>query len=211
MSGLVDPASDLIAVRRRASGPQAQCGAAVIVITHALGCGFTLQLRKHHDDVQHGAAHGGFGVEVLADRHKFHAVGLQDFPQLAEVCHTAGKTVQTVDIQRADAVGFDVPEQLLKGRPLGVLAGIAAVPVDLQSLDPRCAAAEVDLPRKGQAVLFLHRLTGIDHILSHVMPSPFPSFSPCCALSAPRQGRPPRQPAAAPCAAPVFHTVDGCV
>ena len=94
---------------------------------------------------------------------------LQHLPQLAEVRHAAGEPVQSVDVQRADAVGADVLHQLLKGGTLGVLSGVAGVLVDPELPTARRAAAQVDLPRDGQAVLFLHGLAGVYRVRLHAV------------------------------------------
>ena len=94
---------------------------------------------------------------------------LQHLPQLAEVRHAAGEPVQSVDIQRADAVSADVLHQLLEGGSLGVLAGVTGVLVDPQLPAVSRAAAQVDLSRDGQAVLFLHGLADVHRVRLHAV------------------------------------------
>ena len=96
-------------------------------------------------------------------------VFLQHLPQLAEVRHAAGEPVQPVDVQRSDAVGANVLHQLLESGALGVLAGVTSVLVDPQLPTARCAAAQVDLSRDGQAVLFLHGLAGVYRVCFHAV------------------------------------------
>ena len=96
-------------------------------------------------------------------------VFLQHLPQLAEVRHAAGEPVQPVDVQRADSVGTDVLHQLLEGGALGVFAGVAGVLVDPQLPTVSRAAAQVDLSRDGQAVLFLHGLAGVYRVRLHAV------------------------------------------
>ena len=53
---------------RGASQPAPGFGQLVHVVPDALGDGFPLQLGKDRRDIHHGPAHGGAGVELLADR-----------------------------------------------------------------------------------------------------------------------------------------------
>ena len=108
------------------------------------------------------------GVFVI-DRHELHMVLLQHLPQLPEVRHAAGEPVQSVDIQRGDAVSADILHQLLEGGALGVFAGVAGILVDPQLPTARRAAAQVDLSRDGQAVLFLHGLAGVYRVCFHAV------------------------------------------
>ena len=90
-------------------------------------------------------------------------MAFQDLPEPPEIGNGAGKPVQAVDPDLLNDSLFHVPDQLLKGRTVGVFAGEALVLIDLYLLSG-LSAAQVDLPLNREAVRLVHRLPGIDRV-----------------------------------------------
>ncbi len=164
--------SKLEPVGSRAAGPGPQSGALVVVVLHPLGSGLPLQLGKDHDDVQHGTAHGGGGVEGLVDGDKLHPAAAQDLPQPPEVGDGPGEAVQAVHHDLADEPPLYVGHEPPEGGAVSVFAGVALVLVHF-GVRPSLPAAQVDLALDGEAVRLVHRLPGIDGV--QAASTPFPS------------------------------------
>ncbi|WP_242960418.1 hypothetical protein [Flavonifractor sp. An92] len=164
--------SQLKPIGGRAAGPGPQSGALIVVVLHPLGGGLPLQLGKDHDDVQHGPAHGGGGVEGLVDGDELHPAAAQGLPQPPEVGDGTGEAVQAVHHDLADEPPLHVGHEPPEGGAVGVLAGVAPVLVDFDVL-AGLPAAQVDLALDGEAVRLVHRLPGIDGV--QAASTPFPS------------------------------------
>ena len=72
-------------------------------------------------------AHRGRGVELLGDRDKGHAMGIEELDQLGEVGQRPRQPVYLVNDDDIDLAGADVVQQPLKVRSVGRPTRIAAV------------------------------------------------------------------------------------
>ena len=150
--------------------PGAQLRPLVIVVPHPLGGRLPLQLREHHDDVQHRPPHGGGGVKGLVDGDEFHPVPLQNIPEPAKIGNGTGQAVQPVYDDLLNEALFHILHHPLKCGAVGIFSRKPPVLIHLHVL-PGLTAAQVDLPLNGKAVRLVHRLTGIDGVQARPLPS----------------------------------------
>src|SRR5258707_7350453 len=62
--------------------------------------------------------HGGCGIELLGDRDKRYALGIEQFDQLGEVRQRSSQTVDLVDNDAINLPSSDVVQQSLQDRPV---------------------------------------------------------------------------------------------
>jgi len=123
---------EFIAERDHAADPQSFALGSGDFVPDALGGDFALELGKGQEDIEGQPAHRGRGVELLGDRHKRGAVGIEQFDHFGEVGKGARQPIDLVDNDDIDPSRPDVGEQLLKGgsvrRPSGKSTVVIAGP-----------------------------------------------------------------------------------
>jgi hypothetical protein len=75
----------LIAQGHHAADPEALAFRSFNFIPDALGGDLPLELRKRQKNIQRQPTHRGRGVELLGDRDKGYAMGIEQFDQLGKV------------------------------------------------------------------------------------------------------------------------------
>src|SRR6266404_7052886 len=83
--------------------------------------------RDGQEHIESQPAHGGRGIELLGDRDKRDALGIEQFDQLGEVRQRSRQTVYLVDDDDINLPGADVVQQPLQVGPVGRSAGVSAI------------------------------------------------------------------------------------
>src|SRR5258708_14359400 len=72
-------------------------------------------------------AHGGRGIELLGDRDKRYALGIEQFDQFGEVSQRPRQTVDLIDDDDIKLAGADVIQQSLQVGPVGRSGRVSAI------------------------------------------------------------------------------------
>ena len=99
-------------------------------------------------------------------------LGIEGFYQFGEVCERSGQSVDLVDDDHVDTAGLDILQELLKGRPVQVAAGIGGVVIMLGNGPPSLRGLTLNIGLAGIALSvervelqfqpMLGRLAGVD-------------------------------------------------
>jgi hypothetical protein len=117
----------VVAEREGTADPESLALGRCDLVPDPLGCDLSLELSKGQQHIERQPAHRGRGVELLGDRDKGHAVGIEEFDQFGEVGKRPRQPVYLVDDDDVDLVGTDVVQQSLEVRPVGRPTRVAAV------------------------------------------------------------------------------------
>src|ERR1700738_4585688 len=79
------------------------------------------------EHIERQPAHRGRGIELLGDRDKRYALGIEQFDQFGEVCQRSSQTIDLVDDDDVNLPGADVVQQSLQVGPVGRSAGVSAI------------------------------------------------------------------------------------
>ena len=127
------------------------------LVPDALGGDLPLELGKGQEHVERQPAHGGRGIELLGDRDKRHAVGIEQFDQLGEVRQRPSQTVDLVDDDDVDLPGADVVQQSLQVGAIGRPAGVSAIVIARSDQSPAGMGLTLYIGR-GSIVLGIQRV-----------------------------------------------------
>ena len=119
------------------------------LVADALGGDLPLELGKGQQHVERQPAHRCRGVELLGDRDKRDAMGIEQLDQLGEVGQRSREAIDLVDDDDVDLPGADIVQQSLQVRAIGRAAGISAVVIAGPDQGPAGMGLALDIGRCG--------------------------------------------------------------
>ena len=130
------------------------------------------QLGEHNADVEHGASHGGGGVELLRRGDELHLVFSKSLNHSGEVQDGAADTIQLIADHSTDLTPADCFQHFLKLRTVCIFPAVTFIRKGF-ILSPSCLILAVfNLALNRDAVLAIYGLPAIYRIIFfHTLPS----------------------------------------
>jgi hypothetical protein len=171
---------NLIAERRHAAHPHPLLFRGGDLVADAFTGDLALELSEGQQHIEGQPPHRRRRVELLGDRNKRRALGVEDLDNLGKVGERAGQPVDFVDGDDFDPPRLDLCEQLLQRGPFHCGAGEPAIVIPLRQADPALVPLALDkgltsfaLRLQRIELLFeplLGRLAGVDRATDRSVP-----------------------------------------
>jgi hypothetical protein len=136
--------ASLIAKRRHPAHPHPLLFRGGDLVADALTGDLPLELREGQQNIEGQPPHRGRRIELLRDRDKGRALGVEDLDDLGKVGERAGEPVDLVDDDDVDPPRLDLCEQLLQSGPIHCGAGEPAIVITIRQAHPAVVPLALD-------------------------------------------------------------------